>query len=100
MADLRVIAQSGAETVLSEAVVGRFRDSLRGRLLLAVDVGYDAARKIWNGMIDRRPALIARCAGAADVVRCIDFARANNLLWQSAAAGTTSRAMLCAMAAW
>jgi FAD/FMN-containing dehydrogenase len=80
MTDLRVLAPSGAETILREAVVGRFRDSLRGQLLLAVDDGYEAARKIWNGMIDRRPALIARCAGAADVVRCVDFARANNLL--------------------
>jgi hypothetical protein len=48
--------------------------------LLAVDDGYDAARKIWNGMIDRRPALIARCAGPADVMRCVDFARAHGLL--------------------
>jgi FAD/FMN-containing dehydrogenase len=80
MADLRVLEQSGAETTLSEAVVKEFRGSLRGRLLLPVDDGYDAARKIWNGMIDRRPALIARCAGAADVVRCVDLARAHNLL--------------------
>jgi FAD/FMN-containing dehydrogenase len=80
VADLQILAQSGAETILSEAVVEKFRGSLRGRLLLAGDDGYEAARKIWNGMIDRRPALIARCAGAADVVRCVDFARANNLL--------------------
>jgi len=80
MADLRVLEQSGAETVLREAVVEKFRGSLRGRLLLAVDDGYDAARKIWNGMIDRRPALIARCAGVGDVVRCVDFARANDLV--------------------
>jgi len=66
MADLRVLEQSGAEPVLREAVVEEFRGSLRGRLLLAVDDGYDTARKLWNGMIDRRPALIARCAGAAD----------------------------------
>ena len=80
MADLRVLEHSGAATILGEAVVEEFRSSLRGRLLRAVDDDYDAARKIWNGMIDRRPALIARCAGAADVVRCVDFARAHNLL--------------------
>jgi FAD/FMN-containing dehydrogenase len=80
VADLRILAQSGAETILSEVVVEKFRGSLRGWLLLTGDDGYEAARKIWNGMIDRRPALIARCAGAADVVRCVDFARANNLL--------------------
>jgi FAD/FMN-containing dehydrogenase len=80
MADLRVLEQSGAETILREAVVEEFRGNLRGRLLLAVDDGYDSARKIWNGMIDRRPALIARCAAAADVVRCVDFARENDLV--------------------
>ena len=80
MADLRILERSGAETVLREAAVEEFRGSLRGRLLRAGDDSYDAARKIWNGMIDRRPALIARCAGAADVVRCVDFARANDLV--------------------
>ena len=45
-----------------------FRSSLRGRLLEPSDDGYDAARVVWNGMIDRRPMLIARCAGVADVI--------------------------------
>src|SRR6266436_4224045 len=80
MADLRVLKQSGAEAVVREAAVEEFRGSLRGGLLRAGHDGYDAARKIWNGMIDRRPALIARCAGAADVVRCVDFARKNELV--------------------
>src|SRR4029453_8630757 len=73
-------AMAGTETLLREAVIEDFSRSLRGRLLRAGDDGYDAARKVWNGMIDRRPALIARCAGAADVVRCIEFARANDLV--------------------
>jgi len=80
MADLRVLQQSGAEIVLGEPLVEELRNRLRGRLLLSADDGYDQARKVWNGMIDRRPALIARCAGAADVVRCVDFARANDLV--------------------
>jgi FAD/FMN-containing dehydrogenase len=80
MSDLRVLTPSGAESTLSEAVVEKFRATLRGRLLVAEDDGYEAARKVWNGMIDRRPALIARCADAADVVRCVDFARAKTLL--------------------
>src|SRR5690606_39795795 len=56
------------------------RAALRGQLLLPGQDGYDEARRIWNGAFDRRPALIARCAGAADVMRAIDFARAHDLL--------------------
>jgi FAD/FMN-containing dehydrogenase len=57
-----------------------FRAGLRGQLLLRDTAGYDDARKIFNGMFDRRPALIARCAGAADVVRAVNFAKAHELL--------------------
>ena len=49
-------------------------------MLSPVDGPYDQARKVWNGMIDHRPALIARCAGVADVVRAVNFARDNDLL--------------------
>ena len=56
------------------------RAGLRGALLQPGDAGYDAARRVWNGMIDRQPALIARCAGAADVIAAVAFARANDLL--------------------
>jgi FAD/FMN-containing dehydrogenase len=80
MAQLRVLKNTGAEAVLGEAAVEEFRASLRGQLLRAGEDGYDAARKIWNGMIDKRPALIARCAGAADVINCVNFTRANNLV--------------------
>ncbi len=80
MADLRVTMKTGAEAVLGEGVIEAFRASLRGHLWHAGEDGYDEARKIWNGMIDRRPALIARCAGVADVITCVNVARANNLL--------------------
>jgi FAD/FMN-containing dehydrogenase len=65
--------------VLDDATVTAFQASLRGELLRPGDGSYDAARRVWNGMIDRRPALIARCAGASDVVRAVDFARTNGL---------------------
>ena len=52
---------------------------LRGTLLLTGDHGYDESRTIWNAMIDRRPALIARCLGVGDVVTCVNFAREHNL---------------------
>ncbi len=57
-----------------------FRQSLRGALLGPGDDGYDAARQVWNAMIDRRPALIAQCAGVADVLAAVAFARDNDLL--------------------
>jgi FAD/FMN-containing dehydrogenase len=80
MADLRVITLTGEETVLKEPAVEAFKASLRGPLLRPGDVGYDDARKVWNGMIDRRPALIVRCAGVADVIHGVNFARTHNFL--------------------
>ena len=55
------------------------RGSFRGELLLPTSPGYDAARRIWNGAIDRRPACIARCTGVADVVAGVRFARDHDL---------------------
>jgi FAD/FMN-containing dehydrogenase len=49
--------------------------AMRGPVLTAADAGYDAVRKVWNGMIDRRPAAIARCTGAADVIAALAFGR-------------------------
>ncbi|HEX6534605.1 MAG TPA: FAD-binding oxidoreductase [Gemmatimonadaceae bacterium] len=68
------------EITLAQEDVDAFAASLRGQLLDPGAPGYDEARTIWNGMIDRRPALIARCAGAADVVRAVRFARDHGLL--------------------
>jgi FAD/FMN-containing dehydrogenase len=80
MVDLRVTMNIGAEAELGEVVVEAFRAGLRGQLLRAGEDGYDAARKVFNGMIDKHPALIARCAGVADVIHCVNFARAHHLL--------------------
>ncbi len=80
MADIRVITGDGGEAILESAAVQSFAEGLRGRLLQAGDGGYDEARRVWNGMIDRRPALIARCAGPADVMAAVRFARDHRLL--------------------
>jgi FAD/FMN-containing dehydrogenase len=62
------------------AVSTRFElPGFAGQVLHAEDDGYDDARKVFNGMIDRRPAAIARCAGADDVVAAVNLARENNL---------------------
>ncbi|HEY4473158.1 MAG TPA: FAD-dependent oxidoreductase, partial [Stellaceae bacterium] len=80
MTDLRIISTNGTDAILEEATVQKFADSLRGPLLGLGEGGYDEARKVWNGMIDRRPALIARCAGVADVIAAVRFARTHELL--------------------
>lgn len=59
--------------------VASFAAGIRGEVLRPGDEAYDEARRLWNGMIDRRPALIARCTGTADVIACVNFARAEGL---------------------
>jgi FAD/FMN-containing dehydrogenase len=78
--DVEAVTGDGQRILLSRADVDDFRAGLRGQLLLPDTAGYDDARKIFNGMFDKRPALIARCAGAADVVRSVQFARTHALL--------------------
>jgi hypothetical protein len=75
-----VISSDGKEHTISGTAIDRFGDGLRGSLLKSGDLEYDAKRRVWNGMIDKRPALIARCAGAADVVASVRFARDRALL--------------------
>ncbi len=65
--------------MLPDSQVHEFRAALRGQLISPADAEYDTARKVFNAMIDRRPALIARCAGAADVISCVHFARDHDL---------------------
>ncbi|MDX2143900.1 MAG: FAD-dependent oxidoreductase [Rhodospirillaceae bacterium] len=79
-ADLPAVTLTGGEATLGESTVAAFAKSLAGKVLRAGDADYDAARKIWNAMFDRRPALIARCASTADVVTAVKFARDHNLL--------------------
>ncbi|MEO8635597.1 MAG: FAD-binding oxidoreductase, partial [Gemmatimonadales bacterium] len=57
-----------------------FSTALHGRLIRPTDAEYDSARRVWNGMIDRRPALIAQCADEQDVVQAVNFARTEKLL--------------------
>jgi len=61
--------------MLNEATIAAFRASLRGGLIEPGDPSYDAARKVYNGMIDRRPRLIARCTDVADVITAVKFGR-------------------------
>lgn len=71
---------AGRSIALSDEHLEEFRTSFRGEVLGREDAGYDDARRLWNGMIDKHPALIARCTGTADVVAAVKFARAHELL--------------------
>ena len=64
---------------IGEAIAG-LCSGLRGELLQPGDADYDGARQIWNGMFDKKPALIARCRGTADFIDAVNFARENGLL--------------------
>jgi FAD/FMN-containing dehydrogenase len=61
------------------ASINELKSRLRGPLLAAGDPGYEDSRTVWNAMIDRRPALVARCIGVADVIACVKFARDQGL---------------------
>lgn len=65
---------------LAQATINDFKANLQGEVLCANDPGYDAARSVWNAMIDRRPRLIIRCANADDVVQSVNFARTHELI--------------------
>ncbi len=65
---------------LRPAAVRKFADRLKGELILPTDARYETARRVWNHAVDLHPAIIARCAETEDVVRAIEFARANDLL--------------------
>src|SRR6266576_3510440 len=65
--------------ILEETALAELTAGLRGQLVGRDDPAYDEARKIWNGSIDKRPALIARCAGVADVMAAVKFARKHGL---------------------
>src|SRR6516162_269392 len=66
--------------MLNTTTTDKFKAGLRGELIQRSDPHYDEARKLYNGMIDKRPLLIARCADVADVIFAVRFARENNLL--------------------
>lgn len=70
----------GGNVMANQAAEGRFRAAFRGEVFRPGEPGYDEARKVYNGMIDRRPALIARCADVADVIASVRFAREGGML--------------------
>lgn len=76
----RIATLDGITLALDDTGLTALEASMRGPLLTPQSAGYDEARRIWNGMIDRRPAVIARCLGTADVMACVRFAAEHRLL--------------------
>ncbi len=70
----------GGKTEIADAAFQGVRTVFRGSLIVPGDAEFNEARKVWNGMIDRRPGLIAQCSGAADVIAAVNFARTHGLL--------------------
>jgi hypothetical protein len=80
MTDLIIRTLEGSTKKIAQDVVSALRAKVRGTVALPGEDGYDAARTIWNAMIDRRPGLVVRCLGAADVINAVTLARDENLL--------------------
>ena len=69
-----------SQVAIDDAVIGRLRSSVSGQVLTPEDQGYDEARRVWNGMIDRHPALIVQCASTDDVAAAVNFGREHDLV--------------------
>ncbi|MGE5231493.1 MAG: FAD-binding oxidoreductase, partial [Deltaproteobacteria bacterium] len=84
---LDIRTSGGSTAVLDNIAVDRLRAGFAGQLVGPDSPDYDQARQVWNAMISRRPALIARCAGAGDVAAAVRFAREHGLLVSVRGAG-------------
>lgn len=80
MSDVQYTDLDGRKASLEQSSIDALGANLRGALLTQGHPDYDSVRQIWNGMMDKRPAMIARCQGMADVISCINFARENDIL--------------------
>ncbi|MGE3524858.1 MAG: FAD-binding oxidoreductase, partial [Gemmatimonadales bacterium] len=70
----------GRDIALGQEALDGLKSRVKGPMHLPGEPGYEESRMLWNAMIDRRPAVVVRCLGTADVIACVQFARAHNLL--------------------
>ncbi len=87
MNPVKIETRQGKTITLGEDALGSFASQLRGQLLSENDTEYESARKVWNGLIDKKPGLIVRCLGTADVIAAVNFARENQLLFSVRSGG-------------
>jgi len=86
--------------MMNDDAIAAFKAGMRGELIEPGDAGYDAARKVYNAMIERRPRLIARCADVADVMAAVKFVREQKLLVAIRGGGHNAGAWVCATTGW
>jgi FAD/FMN-containing dehydrogenase len=77
---MKAKTMEGREIDLQQATIDNLKIRLKGSVYVPGDVGYDESRTVWNAMIDRKPALVVRCLGTADVIACMQFVREHHLL--------------------
>ena len=77
---MKAKTMAGFEINLNQDTLDGLKMRLRGPVLVPGDVSYEESRTVWNAMIDRKPAVVARCIGVADVIACVQFAREHKLL--------------------
>ena len=85
--DIEAVTLDGDAITLPKMVVKDFVAGQRGLVMLPGTEGYEQSRKVWNGMFDRRPAIIVQCSGPADVINAVNFAREHSLLLAVRAGG-------------
>jgi hypothetical protein len=76
---MRALTKEGREFAIGQDALDTLRTRLRGPVLTPGDAGYEESRTVWNAMIDRRPAAVARCLGVADVLSAVRVAREHEL---------------------
>jgi hypothetical protein len=81
MLSLSIATRSGTTKSISTDIIDKFKAEMRGELITPADDQFESSRKIWNGMIDKKPVLIARCAGVEDVINAVKFSKEHNLLF-------------------
>ena len=86
-AELTLRTLDGGNLAIGADAMDGLKSHLGGSLITPNSADYDEVRQIWNAMIDRRPGLIVRCAGTADVLACVRFARDRRLLTSIRGAG-------------
>jgi len=79
-ASIRAVSLEGAEVELTKSMIREFGEAMKGPVMLSEHPGYESARKVWNGMHDKHPALIAQCLNTQDIQHTVDFARDHGLL--------------------
>jgi FAD binding domain/Berberine and berberine like len=85
--NIKAQTTDGQLVKIDSSVLESFKSTIHGEVIAPQDQEYDTVRTVWNGMIDRRPALIVRCFGTADVIKAVRFAKEHNLLISVRGAG-------------